>query len=278
MNIPITPASYAPHGCDISEYQRSTQIPQDIGFAIVRATFGARKDLRAVQHVETLRRRENCRIGLYHFFTDFDDVDDQLTAFFEVIDACGIGTGDIVPHVDVEDTTGRGANPPRASWCGPLLDLHTQFVMQFGTAGFYCSRNDWSLLGRPPWLLEFPLWVPHWRRSPGPPATPGGVQPWCWQYAVQPWNPGRFMKPDSWEHPQAIDHDCVITDFPLLVAPDEVVVVGQPVQCDGHDCNLTDDDVRLMRRARALQLGLSDDDWRDMRAERDAAVREFDDG
>jgi len=271
-----TPASFALHGCDISEFQAPHLIPQMIDFAIVRATFGRRKDKRAPAHVAALRKREACRIGLFHFFTDFDPVDEQLCAFSEMAEQCEIGVGDIVPHVDVEDTTGKGSNPPVPAWCSPLFALNVALRDIFGASGHYVSQHDWLLLGSPPWMLEGSLWVPHWRRTPGLPASPGGVTPRIWQYGVGPWNPRKFAAVDGWKHPKAIDHDCVITELPLIVAEGSEVQQPEPEQTEGHNCELTDDEVRLMRRARGLMFGLTDDDREAMRRERDELVRDHD--
>jgi hypothetical protein len=49
-------------------------------------------------------------------------------------------------------------------------------------------------------------------------------------------------------------------------------VVPNIVVPTDDDCEITDEELRLMRRARGLQFGLSDEDWDAMRAERDAAI------
>lgn len=240
-----TPSDFPLHGCDISEFQAQHLVPQMIDFAVVRATYGARKDKRTAEHCEALRKRQACTVGIYHFFIP-NRLDAQFDAFGEQAEAVGLGTGDLIPWVDVEDTSGRGTNGPRPEWCEPLQELLLGFRERWGRVGVYITKRDWAMLGSPEWMLDYPLWVAHWRTTPGEPASPGDVRPSIWQYRVGPWSPRRLHEIGGHTHPRAIDHDCAVT-LPVLA---EYTV---PVQ-----------------RTKLLAW---DPDWGEMASERDDAVR-----
>jgi len=252
--VTITASQYPLHGVDISVFQPTWLVPQMIDFAIVRATFGSKRDKRTVEHVEAIRKRTACAIGLYHFFVHGQDTVAQLGAFFDSVQECRVGTGDLIPWVDVESPKGDGSMPPKPAWCDQLHELIDGIAAGCGgRCGIYITQRDWALLGKPDWMLELPLWVAHWRSTPGPPASPGGVPPVLWQYRVGPWARGGLH---TGQHaaPKAIDHDCcVAAELPRIVAPDEPVP-------------------DTVRPPEIPWLGLDDDDWEAMRAERDRAV------
>lgn len=259
------PANVGLHGVDVSSFQ--TSFPKEAQIVMVRASYGRRRDSRAVQHVAQARAQGAGLVGLYHFFTDFDPVEQQFETLESVVRDCGLGLGDAVPHIDVEDTTGSGGNPPKAAWCGPLRELASEVRNRWGV-GWYMNAADWSLLGRPEWLLDDPQWTPHWLRKPGPIASPGGVTPWLWQYDVGPWNPGVLSGAKHWQARGAVDHDCLIGK-PALIAFKDDVAGGTTAEAE---TSLPAEDLELMRRVRVFECGLSADDWIEIRRERDRLV------
>lgn len=245
------------HGVDVSEFQAPDRQPADAEFVIARATFGARTDKRADEHLARARD-VGATVGLYHFFVAGQPAGAQAERFLAV--ARELKAGDMVPWVDVESPAPDGSLPPAPSWCDRLWELIDLLVAEHGGAGVYLSARDWTLLGSPEWLLEFPLWVPHYRTSRGEPATPGGVRPVIWQYRVGPWKPGASHVMGEHSKPGAIDHDvCRYGGLPLLGA--------EPAEPVEH----TEPDVRS-RFAPSLDLG--DDYWAEHRRVRDATVRE----
>lgn len=255
----IAPRDYPLHGVDISSFQPTWLVPQMIDFAIVRATFGVKRDKRTVEHVEALRKRTACVVGLFHFYVPGQSTSEQMGAFEDAADACGIVEGDLIPWVDVESPKGDGSIPPRPEWCEQLHDVVLSLQEMFGQAGIYITQRDWALLGKPEWMLELPLWVAHWRSTPGVYASPGGIPPTLVQYRVGPWERGALHRGEH-AHPRAIDHDfCSGSQLPLIVAP------GEPVP-------------DTVRPPAIPWIGLDDDDWEHMRAERDQTLGDADDG
>jgi hypothetical protein len=245
------------HGVDVSEFQAPGRQPADAEFVIARATFGARKDKRADEHLARARA-VGATVGLYHFFVSAQQVTQQADVFLSV--ARGLVWGDMIPWVDVESPAPDGGLPPAPSWCDRLSELLDRIVEEHGSVGVYISVRDWTLLGSPKWLLEFPLWVPHYRTSRGEPATPGGVRPVIWQYRVGRWKPGACHVMGEHAKAGAIDHDvCGGGGLPLLrTTPAEAIERTEP-------------DVRSRF---APSLDLDDDYWAEHRRVRDLAVRE----
>jgi hypothetical protein len=249
------PSDFALHGVDVSQYQGTWQIPQLADFVICRATFGARVDKRAVEHIEALRKR-SCKVGLYHFFADWLSVGEQTTAFLDIAARCDLAPGDLIPWIDVEDSSGKGSNPPRPSWDEKLYAVREMIAEVHGGCGLYITQRDWSLLGKPSWVLEVPLWVAHWRTTPGVYASPGGVRPALIQYRVGPWDRGALHQGQV-NAPNAIDHDLCTGALPLILDPEVDPVLPQnPEVPEPHlfELNLTDDDWAQMRRERDQQL------------------------
>lgn len=241
-------------GVDVSGYQPPSAIPFGVDFVLARATFGTKPDKRAAEHVKHCRNR--CSVGLYHFFVPGQGAAAQGDAFEAVTDSCGITEGDVIPWIDVESPKGDGSCPPRPEWCAELRDLSEALRERFGAVGFYVSQRDFSLLGKPGWMLEHPLWVPHWRTTGGPVATPGGATWTIWQYRVGPYVAGAVHVRGGESALTAIDHDRCDGVLPRIVA------AGEPVQPPPSQ----------PERAGEPELHLDDDDWMHMRAERDRMV------
>jgi hypothetical protein len=244
------------YGVDVSTYQLPSAIPFGVDFVIARATFGTKLDKRTAEHAKHCRGR--CAFGMYHFFVPGQNVDDQRDAFAMQAASCDLTVGDVIPWIDVESPKGDGSMPPRPEWCQQLYDLAHALTEGFGAVGFYISQRDWSLLGKPAWILEHPLWVPHWLTiSTAKVASPGGVAPTIHQYRVGPYIPGALHVGSQVTAPDAIDHDRCLGELPRIVADDE------PVQPQPAPVPVVDP-----------TLELTDDDWLAMRAERDRQIAE----
>ncbi|OGO09128.1 MAG: hypothetical protein A2Y61_00670 [Chloroflexi bacterium RBG_13_60_13] len=243
---------HACHGVDVSEFQSPALQPADAQFVIARATFGTRPDKRAADHVARARGR-GATAGLYHFFAPGQRVADQVDAFAGVAEL--LEAGDLIPWVDVESPSARGTIRPSPQWCDSLAELLALIVGRWGRAGVYISARDWADLGSPRWLLDFPLWVAHYRTSAGSPSTPGGIRPTIWQYRVGPWKPGALHVMGEHVAAKAIDHDvCAFGALPLI------------------GCDDTEQTVPDVRSLFSPELSLDDDYWDDHRKARDAAI------
>jgi len=256
-------------GVDVSEFQHESLIDWGavhatlgIDFGIARATYGTRADKRTAAHVARMRAA-GVVPGLYHFFRADLTIPAQLEAFGSVADAINLGDGDLLPAVDVEAFPDQWASGkptrwarPCPAWCSPLRDLIGALADEHGGVLVYITQADWSVLGRPDWLLLHHLWVAHWPKtgSTSPlvrPATPGGV-PWSlWQQMVGPLGSG---KQDP-SHPRAVDQDVALLPLPTI---------------GGH--------VPQPSTELEPELVLTDEDREAMRAEREQAVAEYPDG
>lgn len=243
-------------GVDVSTYQLPSAIPIGVDFVLARATFGTKSDKRAAEHAKHCRGR--CAFGLYHFFVPGQDPAKQGDAFASVAALCSLTDGDSIPWIDIESPKGDGSMPPKPAWCGPLYDLTAQLITLYGQCGFYISQRDWALLGKPGWMLEHPLWVPHWLTSKtARVASPGGVVPTIHQYRVGPYVAGAVHVPSQVSAPNAIDHDRA------AVLP-RIVAAGEPIQPPPSQPTAPSFEP---------EIELTDDDWSAMRRERDAAVQ-----
>lgn len=180
-------------GCDVSSYQAPTLVDWSdsrIAFAILKASEGSAEDKRVREHAAAVHNAHK-PLGLYHFFHPDGDLRGQFEAFDTVAGAVGYGhEGDIVPAIDVEYYRKHEVTP---AWCGPLREFAEMFTEAFGARPLmYCSQSTWVCLGRPAWLLEFPLWVPFYMMDGLTPAAklspnhvPGNRTDWCiWQRYV----------------------------------------------------------------------------------------------
>lgn len=208
-------------GIDVSHFQDPaapagvtwSHLSEKSSFVMVRATYGAWPDPAAVAHVRAARV-EAFQIGLYHFFCVKQAIHDQLDHLCAQANACGIGRGDILPALDVEDD---GPNKVDPSWEPLLKEAADVLISEFGGVIIYITQAAWIALGRPQWMLEAPvfLWVAHYTNAPKP-ATPGNVVPAIWQNRVGLYNPGAPFVEKEALLPRAIDQD--VADGPLPLA------------------------------------------------------------
>lgn len=181
-------------GCDVSYCQEPKRVPwadQRLSFGIVKATEGVSRDRNAVAHAEAIRAAGKV-LGAYHFFRPDMGSRDQFEALDAAALAMGYGKpGDLVPAIDVEYYRGHEVKP---TWCGPLRAFAELLTEAFSAPPLiYCSQSTWVCLGRPAWLLQYPLWVPLYVRdgrvppkSLAPRYVPGGGDWAIWQHYVGP--------------------------------------------------------------------------------------------
>jgi len=156
-------------GYDVSRYQLPESLPADAEFLIARATFGTKADAQAPAHAAVARARA-IPFALYHFFTPYEDPEEQFAAFFDVASECGYAHvyHDGIPWVDVESPKADGSMPPKTSWLPNLETCLSLFDAQYGDAGIYTNLAGWLGLGAPTRLRTRPLWWPTWGGARAP--------------------------------------------------------------------------------------------------------------
>lgn len=195
-------------GCDVSDYQLPTLVDwstQDFG--IVKATDGKRRMKRTVEHVQRIRSAGKL-VGLYHFLRSDQSVEAQADAFGLALQECG-GI-DIAPALDVEDYPGHKIGPDDAQTASAFLDRFPGVQWMI-----YISNQDWLRMGKPSWMLDHPLWVPHYPANGSTsllkgPSTPNGAAWRIWQCRVGPLD--RALQHDK--HPKAVDQNLAVDPLP----------------------------------------------------------------
>jgi len=259
-------------GCDVSTFQAPTLVPwKNYDFGIVRATYGTTRDKKTVLHASKIREAEKV-LGLYHFFLPHQNVDAQLEAFSEVAKAVGLHEGDLMPCVDIEAYPDKFSGSKATHWADvspfwetPLLNLVMGLERLYGGCICYITQRDWSLLGKPNWVLERPLWVAHYPKtgatSPlAKPATPGNRPYAIWQCMVGPLGKALQSPADA----AAVDQNLAVGPLPLIRAetPDDLEIT------------VTQSDIPI-DPATVPYVHLTDEDWDEMRAARDLSCREI---
>jgi lysozyme len=181
-------------GIDVSHHQNPASLAwSDFGsraqFCIARACYGTMRDRAFPEHVR-FARAAGLRVGAYLFFRPSQPVDAQLATFREACLAAGYGRAeDIVPVLDFEDDTEKRPITPADA---PLAEqLAGRLYITFGSRPLvYITQRDWGRVGKPAWVLDYPLWVAHYAApSRKEPATPNGAPYAIWQHRVGRFNP-----------------------------------------------------------------------------------------
>lgn len=201
------------YAIDVSHHQDPDALPWEsfrghVDAVMVRAAYGIRLDERARGHVQRARRI-GAKVGLYLFFVHAQSESDQFVALQRAAESCGIGTGDVVPALDIEDDDG----PVSPSWAPKCESIVEKIVDCFGDAIIYTTQRCFGMLGRPEWLLHRPLWVADWR-DVSTPATPGGMPATLWQHRVGPFLPNGLAGYDK-AHPE-LDQSRILQPLPLV--------------------------------------------------------------
>lgn len=245
------------YGCDVSTYQSPALVDwTKRDFGIVRATYGTSRDKRALEHVARIRGAGKT-VGLYHFFRADQAVAKQADTFLQVAHEAGLGPGDILPCIDVEDFPGHQLGPGDTM----ALAAFEAALKGFGGVVYYVTQRDWHRLGKPAWMLEKPLWVAHYpsKGSTKPlakPATPNAA-PWrIWQWLVGPLG----VSLQQHDHPQAVDQNVATSPLPTI-GEAKTKADDQPIDAASIPfVHLTDDDWEEMAEARDHRVTTADDD------------------
>lgn len=256
-------------GCDVSDYQSPTLVDwtkQDFG--IVKATDGKRPMKRTLAHVAAIRAADDTStarpagvvyrfkpkspvLGLYHFLRADSSIQDQFQAFANVAIACKLGAGDLLPCIDIEDYPGfKLESDPRGH-----SERAREFAIfcreTFGGAILYIKAYDWMRLGKPGWMLEYPLWVAHYPKEGSTqhlmaPAAIAGRSYRIWQRMVGPL--GQVLQKS--DDPRAVDQNVATSPLPLIT--DRVVRECPDVRIPW--IFMTEETHAEMRKARDLHV------------------------
>lgn len=216
-------------GVDVSKFQSPNApagvswdtIREKSSFVIVRMSYGTYADPQAVAHIRAARAK-GFQVGGYHFFVASQPVTAQLDTFCAQAVRCGIGKGDIVPALDIEDD---GKNLVVPAWEPLVRHACDYLVAEFGSAMPYVTQRDWNRLGAPAWLLDFPLWTANYTNA-AKPATPGNRPCAIWQNRVGPYNPGAPFVASEAYLSNAIDQN--VADSPLPLATTNPTMPSSP--------------------------------------------------
>lgn len=214
-----------PYGVDLSHHQRPEALPwstfaESSSFCIVRGSYGTMRDRVTVEHVRRARTA-GLKVGLYHFYRPAQPVADQLAIFRSQLELASIVTGDIVPTIDVEaDPIPKPGTAVSPAWQEGVRTFIDAMVAEWGDCMVYITQREFGMLGKPPWLLERPLWIAHYT-SAARPATPGNRPATIWQHRVGPYDPDG---PGGYDKARPVlDQNRLLGTLPLIGAVDQVV-------------------------------------------------------
>lgn len=212
------------YGIDVSHHQPTATLDwpafgRGSRFCIARNSYGLMKDRLTLEHLKNARAA-GMKVGCYHFFRPSQDAQQQLDVFLHGLDAAGIGAGDIVPVLDVEDDPMPSTQPVTKAWQDGVRRIMSGLRDKYGNAMVYISQRGFGMLGAPEWLLGFPLWVAHYT-SAAKPATPGNRPFTIWQHRVGPYlldGPGGFIA-NVLDQNRAVDLPIIgaVADHPVPV-------------------------------------------------------------
>lgn len=202
-------------GVDLSHHQDPATVPWDqlkacADFIICRASYGGGlRDRAVVEHVRRARQI-GVKTGLYQFYRPSQSVDAHFQMFKAVADVVQLGDADIIPALDIEVDVDVAPTP---DWNPAVHELVSRLKAEWGNVMLYLSQKDWDLLGKPLWVLDYPLWVAYYTTAADP-ASPAGRKPHIWQYRVGPLDPeapGGYVKTAP-----KYDHNRLIQPLPLI--------------------------------------------------------------
>ena len=176
------------YAVDVSVWQNPSILElcrEKVDAVFIRAAYGARPDNRTLAHVK-IARTLGVPIGLYSFFRVVEDVSAQFEVLASQCEAAGIGNGDIVPTLDVEDD--GAASPLLPNCSAPAATFMAKIVSTWGDGIVYTSEREWLMLGRPLWVLSRSQWIAHYTSAPTP-MTPNDLVPMAWQHLVGEFDP-----------------------------------------------------------------------------------------
>ena len=211
------------YAIDVSHFQNPTTLPWDefrgkVQLVMARASYGSSVlDSRCAEHVARARGI-GAVVGIYSFFRPTQPVADQFAALEVQATKAGITNGDVCPAIDIEmDPFPNPGTSVGTGWSGPCEDFANRVVERFGNCIIYMTQADWTLMGKPAWVLKRPLWVAEYTSSPTL-RTPGNVPAFMWQHRVanfDPNGPGGEFEHDA----LPIDQSRILSAPPLIGAP-----------------------------------------------------------
>lgn len=150
-------------------------------FLIARAAYGVRPDTTFAAHVEVARQRGIRFVGGYQFFRQGQPRKDQLAAFVRTLESANALA--IAPSLDLEWNNAYDG-PPEP-------DLHNidgrwlveELAKLYGQCQVYMPVAFWTLLGKPSWVLDHPVWWSHYTK-PGHPKLPVDAEVGAAQWAI----------------------------------------------------------------------------------------------
>lgn len=153
-------------GIDVSHFQPPDRMPYgsiaaDHRFIIARASYGSAADRAFNDHVRGARSA-GLAVGGYHFFRQHQTVAEQLEFFDNRLRHAGIGSGDIVPAVDLEFNDSGNDGPVDVEAHNTRGRAIVEALSErFGACLVYLPVAHYDVLGRPGWVLEHPVWIAH---------------------------------------------------------------------------------------------------------------------
>lgn len=162
-----------PKGVDVSSHQdpqnvHYSELAKTHRFVFARATYGTRIDKHFADHIARAKA-VGLTVGAYHFFRPAYDSGNQVEVFSEVVTKAGMGTGWMVPALDIERNEqydGPFTSDRYDNACHSIAEL---WEGTWGTPLIYTNPGDWSLLGNPTWLKDYLLWLADWTPPDDPP-------------------------------------------------------------------------------------------------------------
>jgi lysozyme len=262
------------YGIDVSHHQQPGSLPWETfndkaTFCIVRASYGTMRDRLMLEHLKRARGA-GLKVGCYHFFRPSQPMKAQLDIFLAQLDLAKIGSGDIVPVLDVEADPFPTLQHVSPAWQDPVRQILGALRDRFTNAMVYITQREFGQLGSPEWLLSFPLWVAHYTGAQAP-ATPA-KRPWTiWQHRVAPYvafGPGGYDK----DRPELDQNRAV--DLPLIGAVKHELI-PQPPDTNEDDAGLEE---AILAHNQALLDDFVTSEYERLREERPrgtAAIREY---
>ena len=197
---------------DVSHYQPPGRVPwsvERLAGGIVKACEGTSIDHGMTYHPQAIRAAGKL-LGLYLFFRPKLSPKTAKDTFNAAAASVEYTSGDIIPTFDIErvkmGSTWKEAEP---SWNEFAEEVCELLSAEYSNVLIYCSRVTWIELGRPKWLLQYPLFVPQYNFNGCPPPnpdtikTPGGLDWTLAQTYVGP----MFGTIQATNTAQAVDHD-----------------------------------------------------------------------
>lgn len=163
------PSGYSVHGIDVSRYQLEIDWERvksyksgdfKVDFVLIKATEGS--DLRDPNFGSNWNgaRRQNFKIGAYHYF--HPDLDPETQANF-FVNSVSLQSGDLVPVLDIEEfKAGMTANEVVQSclvWLRLIERKYGKKPLVYTSAKFYDNYFAGTEID------EYPIWIAHYHVS-----------------------------------------------------------------------------------------------------------------